>query len=153
MFRQRYKSFGVTCVFYETFCIFAETQLFRNETKSMAAQLDTDKLAHAIRSKRGNQALRTAAQEIEGVSFTTLSRLEQGHVPDVDTYVNICKWLGASTDSFLTESTSAPSQMPHQKVEALLRADPVLPRDVADALIKMVAIVYQKYISPQESMQ
>lgn len=118
----------------------------------MAAQLDTDKLAHAIRSKRGSQALRTTAQEIEGVSFTTLSRLEQGHVPDVDTYVNICKWLGVSTDDFLIQSTSSPSEVPQKKVEALLRADPTLPRDVADALIKMVALAYQKYISPQESM-
>lgn len=119
----------------------------------MAAQLDTDKLAHAIRSKRGSLALRTAAQEIEGVSFTTLSRLEQGHVPDVDTYVKVCKWLGASTDDFLNLNSNMGVELPKDKVEALLRADPVLPRDVADALIKMVSLAYQQYIKPQESMQ
>ena len=54
-----------------------------------------------LKDKRGNKGLRAIAQEIGGVSFATLSRIEQGKIPDVDTFVKICKWLGVSTDTFI----------------------------------------------------
>ena len=67
----------------------------------MESTLNTELLATMLKDKRGNKGLRAIAQEIGGVSFATLSRIEQGKIPDVDTFVKICKWLGVSTDTFI----------------------------------------------------
>jgi len=109
----------------------------------MASQLDTDKLSHAIRLKRGTTGLRDAAKAIGEISFTTLSRLEQGHVPDVDTYILICKWLEMPTDAFIIDGDKEHSGS-DKKLVALLRSDKTLPRSVAEALIQMIALAYQK---------
>ncbi len=52
----------------------------------MATSIDSSKLSHMIKSKRGKQGLRTTAKDI-GISAPTLSRIEQGNLPDIDTYV------------------------------------------------------------------
>ncbi|MCA8880352.1 MAG: helix-turn-helix transcriptional regulator [Rhodobacteraceae bacterium] len=49
--------------------------------------------------RRGNMGVRAAAREI-GISPSTLSRIEKGHVPDVGTLEKICSWLGEDTSKF-----------------------------------------------------
>ena len=44
----------------------------------MESTLNTELLATMLKDKRGNKGLRAIAQEIGGVSFATLSRIEQG---------------------------------------------------------------------------
>lgn len=51
------------------------------------------------RQKRGNMGLRTAAAEI-GISPTTLSRIENGHIPDMQTLDRICSWIGEDPSQF-----------------------------------------------------
>ena len=53
----------------------------------MESTLNTELLATMLKDKRGNKGLRAISQEIGGVSFATLSRIEQGKIPDVDTFV------------------------------------------------------------------
>lgn len=55
----------------------------------MQSTLNTELLAGMLKNKRGNKGLRAVADEIGGVSFATLSRIEQGKVPDVDTFINL----------------------------------------------------------------
>ena len=43
--------------------------------------------------------IRAAAREI-GISPSTLSRVEKGHVPDVGTLEKVCAWLGEETSRF-----------------------------------------------------
>ena len=40
------------------------------------------------------ESLRETGAQI-GVSAATLSRIERGEKPDIDTFMRICKWLGA----------------------------------------------------------
>ena len=40
-----------------------------------------------------NQGVRAAAREI-GISPTTLSKIENGHLPDSETLKKVLKWLG-----------------------------------------------------------
>ena len=108
----------------------------------MADQLDTEKLSHAIRSKRGAAGLRQAAEQIGDISFTTLSRLEQGHVPDVDTYIRVCKWLQMPTESFIVNN-DIETEKSEKKIVALLRSDRTLPQAVAGALIQMITLAYK----------
>ena len=114
----------------------------------MSVQLDTEKLAAMVKSKRASRGLRAVAQEIGEVSASTLSRIEQGSVPDVNTFLQLCKWLNVPTDTFTiadqttnaTESATAGSD----KIVAHLRADRILPKATAQALIEMIQLAYRQ---------
>jgi transcriptional regulator with XRE-family HTH domain len=43
--------------------------------------------------------LRDAAREI-GTSSATLSRIERGRLPDIETFFKCCKWLKTSANKF-----------------------------------------------------
>lgn len=57
-------------------------------------------LSIRIKEKRGNKGLREAAREI-GISSATLSRIESGKQPDIQTFSKICTWLGVDPNSIL----------------------------------------------------
>jgi transcriptional regulator with XRE-family HTH domain len=54
--------------------------------------LPIEELGRLIAVKRGGRAVRAAAAEV-GVSSATLSRVENGHMPDLETFAKICQWL------------------------------------------------------------
>lgn len=58
-----------------------------------------DELAQLILRTRGSMGIRAAAKEI-GISPTTLSRIERGHVPDLKTLDKICDWIGMDPVKF-----------------------------------------------------
>lgn len=107
----------------------------------MESTLNTELLAGMVKSKRGTKGLRTIADEIGNVSAPTLSRIEQGKVPDVDTFIKICRWLDISTETFIlqsSENTASNKDM----VVAHLRADRELSTDTVNMLIKMIDLAY-----------
>lgn len=53
-----------------------------------------------VAAKRSSRGVRAAAAEI-GISSATLSRVENGHMPDLDTFAKICKWLERDPREFL----------------------------------------------------
>jgi len=112
--------------------------------------IDLEKLAAHLRTKRGNRGLRVIADEIGGVSASTLSRIEQGNVPDLPTFMRVCAWLGVSPDEFVepelefkrkSEATSQ-TRLP-EAIEAQLRHDGVLPTTTVNAISEMIRIAYQ----------
>lgn len=62
--------------------------------------LQIQKLGARIVEHRGPSGVRAAAAEI-GVSSATLSRIENGHVPDLGTFAKICAWLEEDPAVFL----------------------------------------------------
>lgn len=58
------------------------------------------KLGPMTRERRGDHGLREAAKEI-GISPATLSRIENGQVPDLETFQAVCKWLSVEPGLFL----------------------------------------------------
>ena len=54
---------------------------------------DAEKLASLVRSKRGNRGLRETAKEIGDVSPSTISRVENGNTPDINTFIALCSQL------------------------------------------------------------
>jgi len=103
--------------------------------------IDTRKLSDMIRSKREGKGLREVAKEIGDVSPSTLSRVEQGNLPDIETYVKLCRWLEVSTE-FFTENAETSSE---KKIVAHLRADKALSKETSEALIKMIKLAYQAH--------
>lgn len=63
-------------------------------------EIRLDTLGATVRNTRGAKGIRAAASEI-GVSTATLSRIENGHLPDLETFRRICEWLGADPSSVL----------------------------------------------------
>jgi transcriptional regulator with XRE-family HTH domain len=102
--------------------------------------INIQSLAQMIKSKRGDRGLRETAKEIGDVSVSTLSRVENGNLPDIDTYMKLCKWLDVSVDFFATQTQSSESKK--NVVVANLRADKTLSQDMAEALIKMIDLAY-----------
>lgn len=112
--------------------------------------LDTSKFAAAVRAKRGEAGLRLAAEKIGKtsgkISAATLSRIEQGKAPDVDTFLLICKWLGTDPSEFSASDSSRSTQKKGtmELIEAHLRADKTLSSDTADTLVDMIRMVYRQ---------
>ena len=112
----------------------------------MPTLLNTEKLASMIKSKREDRGLRAVAQEIGGVSASTLSRIEQGNVPDVETFLKICSWLDTSTDEFIVEPSTQNKEVSTKEIIlSHLRADRTLPAKTINALAEMINLAYTKY--------
>jgi len=103
--------------------------------------IDTRKLSDMIKSKRGKRGVREVAIEIGDVSSSTLSRVEQGNLPDIDTYMRLCKWLEVSPEFF----TDTAAKSNESEIVAHLRADKALPKETSEALIKMIKLAYQAH--------
>lgn len=61
--------------------------------------MEIGELGQLLARRRGNMGVRAAAREI-GISPSTLSRIENGHVPDVGTLEKVCEWLGEASSKF-----------------------------------------------------
>ena len=108
----------------------------------METTLNTELLAGMLKSKRGDKGLRSLAEEIGNVSAATLSRIEQGKIPDVDTFIKLCKWLNVPSDSFIINESKKKPISNKEQVVAHLRAERVLTRDTVNMLIKMIDMAY-----------
>ena len=112
--------------------------------------VNLEKLAALLRTKRGDRGLRAVASEIGNVSASTLSRVEQGNVPDLETFMLLCKWLGVSPEDFMSgdKPTSGMKMKMEAKlevpeaIEAHLRADRTLPPATIKALSEMIRVAY-----------
>ncbi len=108
----------------------------------MESTLNTELLAGMLKNKRGSKGLRAVAEEIGGVSFATLSRIEQGKVPDVDTFIKICKWLDVTADTFIISDSKRKTTSTKEQLVAHLRAERELSKDTINMLIKMIDMAY-----------
>jgi transcriptional regulator with XRE-family HTH domain len=111
----------------------------------MTKILDTQYLAALIKTKRGNRGLREIAQEIGEVSPSTLSRIENGKIPDMDTFLRICDWLQVSSEEFIkeTDEQGQTKMSTMDRIEGYLRADKELDPETAVALAKVMKATYK----------
>ena len=109
----------------------------------MSSEVNLQELAAMLRAKHGKKGLRAVAEEIGGVSASTLSRVEQGKLPDLDTFVRICRWLGEPPERFVYEpgELSIESKTP-DIVAAHLHADRTLDPKTAEALVTMIRLAF-----------
>ncbi len=89
-------------------------------------------------------SLREAA-DASGVPPATLSRIEQGRMPDLATFRRVVGWLGLPPERFFT-STERAESTPEAIAEHLM-ADPALPADAADKIASIVRDLYQSLAS------
>ena len=108
-------------------------------------EIDIPKLAALLAKKRQSRPYRVIADEIGNVSSPTLSRIEKGSLPDLDTFMRLCRWLEVSPEDFQQTSGSGGERTltNQERICAFLRADRNLPVDTAKALTKMIELAYQ----------
>lgn len=62
--------------------------------------LNTKEFGQLVAAKRGSRGVRVVAAEV-GTSHSTLSRVENGHMPDLETFAKLCRWLERDPREFL----------------------------------------------------
>lgn len=131
--------------------IFADVVSFVKQFVSFVEQekMDTNKiseLARRVREKRAGMGIREAAKDI-GISPATLSRIENGKVPDLDTFGRICDWTGDNPSAFLglrTQATTPPRVQVHFKKESAIKPE------TAKALAELILLAQKRMLSEAE---
>src|SRR5262249_30005252 len=118
----------------------SDTSVALKKQESTVYRLNAAKLGTMVRSKRSSRGLRETAREIGDLSPSTLSRVENSHAPDLDTFLLLCNWLSVPPSEFFLEDT--PLETP-DRLEILLRADAKLEPATANALAALVKAAYQ----------
>ena len=86
-----------------------------------------EELSLKLKQKRGNRGIREVAREI-GIGHATLSRIESGKQPDLETFIKICKWLEIDPNSILgfrkkqQVGSEAPMPVAHFRAEKTMSA-------------------------------
>ena len=116
--------------------------------RPLAQEIDIALFSSAVRERRGSLGVRAAAKEIGDVSASTLSRIEQGRLPDLDTYMKLCRWLAVTPTHFALHVTEAaedrgapPVPLPERFVMHL-KADQTLKPDTRQALATLIEMAY-----------
>ena len=110
-----------------------------------SSEINLTKLSALLAKKRAKRPFREIAEEIGGVSTPTLSRIEKGKVPDIDTFMKLCRWLNVSPQDFQhSPSIDGHSELTEgERFCALLRASRTLPPETAKALATMIQLAYK----------
>jgi transcriptional regulator with XRE-family HTH domain len=110
----------------------------------MKNHLNIEKLANLVRSKRKNRGLREIAKEIGSVSPSTISRVENGKTPDMDTFLALCNWLEIPPTELINNTEEKKNLDTPEAIEIQLRADTCLEPAIADALASLVKAAYKE---------
>lgn len=91
-----------------------------------------------LAAKRGAMGVRAAARDA-GVSPATLSRIENGHVPDIETFERLCRWMGADPAEFLDgPAQEAVGTVQFKKLDAVSPATAAALGELVMAVFEMV---------------
>ena len=113
----------------------------------MMKKLNLQDFANKIVKKRGEAGIRTTAAEI-GISSSTLSRIERGYLPDLETFTAVCEWLEVNPGDIL--GSNIESDKP--KLAAVhFRKEKTNTEETAKALANMI-IYAQKALELQEGL-
>jgi transcriptional regulator with XRE-family HTH domain len=100
-------------------------------------------LGQMLQKKRGSMGVRAAAGEI-GISPATLSRMENGRVPDLDTLKKVCAWLGVDPATYLGTSAE-PRAASSGSVQVVFKKDRAVTPKTSQALAKLIQAAYQQF--------
>ncbi len=113
-----------------------------------------EELSALVKAKRGKIGLRETAKQVE-VSPSTLSRVEQGKIPDLETLQKLCDWLQVPLSRFMNETEHDDSNViaglnlqgmdTPSIISAHLRADKALSPESAEALSRMIQVAYETF--------
>jgi len=107
------------------------------------AQISIKELGATLARKRGSMGIRAAAAEI-GVSAATLSRVENGHIPDLETLTKICRWLQIDVGDVLGRQASP--KPPEAQVQITFKKKQALSEDTAKSLTNLIMAAHAAFL-------
>ena len=111
------------------------------------SKITLESLGRRLLEKRGERGVRDVAREI-GISHSTLSRVERGYLPDLETFSKICKWLKINPGDVLGKP--AVSKSPRTTVSVHFRKDQTLAPRTAQALAQMILAAQRALVAMDE---
>jgi len=78
------------------------------------------------------------------VSTSTLARMAQGRKPDAASLAVLSAWAGLNPSDFVSGQFKAPHPEPMVQISKLLRSDPNLGEQAADAMDAIVKAAYEQ---------
>ena len=107
------------------------------------ARLTLQNLGTEVRKKRGNGGLRETAREI-GTSAPTLSRVESGKMPDLQTFSKLCRWLEVDPGEILNVTPQRMEEAADMIASAHLKAKPEISPATARAFTNLIVKAQQR---------
>jgi transcriptional regulator with XRE-family HTH domain len=111
-------------------------------------RLTLQALGLKIIEKRGDRGVREVARDI-GTSPATLSRVERGHLPDLETFGKICRWLGVDPGEVL--GTRQENSRPIASAQTHFRKDHAVDPATATALADLIVKAHEALVLLDES--
>ena len=105
-------------------------------------------LGALVAKKRGPLGIRVAAAQI-GISAATLSRVENGQLPDLENFGKICRWLKIDPAAILGVDTAAEVR-PVAAVH--FRKGQTMKLETAKALAEMILAAQRAMMARDETM-
>ncbi len=111
--------------------------------------MNIDKLAERVLNKRGGNGIRKTA-EVIGIGSATLSRIENGKVPDLETFAKICKWLGDDPALYLGTTIASRNE---PRVQVHFKKETAIKPETAKALSRMILYAHKALLKENEIPQ
>ena len=105
-------------------------------------------LGRQLAERRQGRGVRAVASEI-GISPATLSRVERGYMPDLETFSKICRWLNVNPGTVLGFK---PQTAQRVKASVHFKKDQTIQPETAKALGMMI-LHAQKALEIQDELE
>jgi len=102
--------------------------------------ISLESLVKKLREKRGHRGIREVALEIK-ISPATLSRVERGNLPDLETFKKICAWVGVDPGEILGVQ---PTPRAQPAVRVHFKKDATVAAPTARALAELILAAQAK---------
>jgi len=87
---------------------------------------------------------------VTGVSASTLARMAQGRRPDAASLAALSAWAGLNPSDFVDAPYKVAKPEPMAQISTLLRSDPRLDSDAAEAVEAIVRAAYERLRKPEK---
>jgi len=104
-------------------------------------RLTLQALGLKVIEKRGDKGVREVAREV-GTSPATLSRVERGHLPDLETFGKVCRWLNIDPGDVLGTKTEGTTR-PVASIHTHFRKDQAVDEKTAAALAALIVSAHE----------
>ncbi|MDX2094432.1 MAG: helix-turn-helix transcriptional regulator [Alphaproteobacteria bacterium] len=110
----------------------------------MNPDLSPEEIGQLIARKRGSMGIRAAAKEI-GTSPATLSRIENGHLSDMETMKKVFAWAELDARGYFGFGADAPSQSSSPEIQIMFKAKKSKDQKTAQALGQLILAAYNSF--------
>jgi transcriptional regulator with XRE-family HTH domain len=114
--------------------------------------LTIDDFGRILAAKRGTRGVRAAALDAD-VSSATFSRVENGNLPDLQTFAKLCKWLARDPREFLGMELGFSSVSDQPKTVVHFKKKRTVKVETAKALGELILAAQRALLAQEELLR